>query len=160
MIGGCFVCWANVCRSPTAEGIFRQLAAQAGLGDRFAIDSAGMGARAAGAPPDANCTETARARGVPLAGSARAFAPSDFEAFDYLVAVDGENLLGLQALARGAQERAKVCLLRDFDPAGEKGADVPDHYRQPGGFDHVFDVTLAACRGLLEHLRRTHDLAR
>lgn len=160
MIGVCFVCWANVCRSPTAEGIFRDLAARAGLEGCFAIDSAGMGARAAGAPPDAHCAETARARGIELAGAARPFDPRDFGVFDYLVAVDSENFLGLQALARGAEERAKVSLLRDFDPASEKGAEVPDPYQRPGGFDHVFDVTLAACRGLLEHLRRAHDLAR
>ena len=159
MIGVCFVCFANVCRSPTAEAVFRQLAAQAGLAERFAIDSAGMGARAAGAPPDANCTETARARGVELVGSARPFDPGDFGAFDYLVAVDGENLQGLQSLARGEQDRAKLRLLRDFDPAGERGADVPDPYqRGPGGFDELFDLTLAACRGLLEQLRREHDL--
>lgn len=159
MIGVCFVCWANVCRSPTAEGIFRYLVSEAGLAERFAIDSAGMGTSHGGSPPDANCTEAARTRGVELAGASRPFDPRDFGAFEYLVAVDGENLQGLRSAARDADERLRVHLLRDFDPDGQQGAEVPDPYQGgPRGFDDMFDMTLAACRGLLDHLRRVHDV--
>ncbi len=151
-----FVCLGNICRSPTAEGVMRRLVADAGLDDRIAIDSAGTGGWHVGAPPDERATETARRRGTTLEGAARRVAPEDFEAFDLILAMDRENLDDLRALAPDEEARAKVRLLREYDPAS-KGApdlDVPDpYYGGPTGFDVVLDQVEAACRGLLDDVR-------
>jgi protein-tyrosine phosphatase len=113
-----------------------------------------------GSPPDARAAEAARARGVELSGTARQVCAQDFEDFDYLVAMDAENLRALRSLAQGEEQRAKVWLLREFDPASAGGAedagdlDVPDpYYGGADGFDEVFELVRAACAGLLEQLR-------
>jgi protein-tyrosine phosphatase len=162
-----FVCLGNICRSPTAEGVMRELVGGEGLEGAIVVESAGTGAWHVGSPPDARAAEAARARGVALAGTARQVRAQDFEDFDYLVAMDGENLRALRSLAQGEQERSKVRLLREFDPAnappsgaqagGAEGAgdlDVPDpYYGGADGFDEVFELVRAACAGLLEQLR-------
>ena len=150
-----FVCLGNICRSPTAEGVMRGLVERAGLGNSIELDSAGTGAWHAGSPPDERATAAARSRGVDLAGSARQVSASDFEEFDLLLAMDGSNMHELRRRAREDQ-RAKVRLLREFDPASSHSADldVPDpYYGGDGGFDEVFDLVLAACEGLLEEVR-------
>jgi protein-tyrosine phosphatase len=155
-----FVCLGNICRSPTAEGVMRELVGREGLQGAIVVDSAGTGAWHVGSPPDARAAEAARARGVALAGTARQVRPQDFEDFDYLVAMDGENVRALRSLAQGEDERSKVRLLREFDPASADGAegagdlDVPDpYYGGADGFDEVFELVRAACAGLLEQLR-------
>jgi protein-tyrosine phosphatase len=151
-----FVCLGNICRSPTAEGVMRALVAQAGLEDSIEIDSAGTGAWHVGSPPDERATEAANTRGVTLAGSARQVKPTDFKDFDVLVAMDSANLRDLRALAQGDEERAKVRLLREFDPAsaGSGDLDVPDPYYGAGdGFAKVFDLVHAACEGLLAQIQ-------
>ncbi len=169
-----FVCLGNICRSPTAEGVMRALVAGEGLEGAIVVESAGTGAWHVGSPPDARAAEAARARGVALAGTARQVRPQDFEDFDYLVAMDAENERALRSLAPGEEERAKVRLLREFDPAsvppsgahprwGRRQAggaedagdlDVPDpYYGGADGFDEVFELVRAACAGLLEQLR-------
>jgi protein-tyrosine phosphatase len=156
-----FVCLGNICRSPTAEGVMRELVRREGLEGAIAVESAGTGAWHVGSPPDARAAEAARARGVELSGTARQVRAQDFEDFDYLVALDAENLRALRSLAPGEDERAKVRLLREFDPASAGGAeeagdlDVPDpYYGGADGFDEVFELVRAACAGLLEQLRR------
>jgi len=152
-----FVCMGNICRSPTAEGVMRHLVREAGLEDEIVIDSAGTGNWHAGDPPDRRSTEVARARGVTLDGAARQITVDDFEAFDLLLAMDRENLEGIRAIAPDAQSAAKARLLREFDPAsaGAPDLDVPDpYYGGPQGFETVLDQVEAACRGLLDALRR------
>ena len=154
----CFVCLGNICRSPTAEGIFRQRVHEAGLEGRFRVESAGTGGYHVGEPPDARAAATARGRGVELSGRARQFRARDFRRFDHVVAMDAENRRDLLALAPDDEARAKVSLLRDFDPESPSGAAVPDpYYGGDGGFDEVFDVCDAACRGLLARLRLDAD---
>jgi protein-tyrosine phosphatase len=155
-----FVCLGNICRSPTAEGVMRELVSGEGLEGAIVVESAGTGAWHVGSPPDARAAEAALAHGVALGGTARQVRPQDFEDFDYLVAMDGENLRALRSLAHGEEERAKVRLLREFDPASAGGAedagalDVPDpYYGGADGFDEVFELVRAACAGLLEQLR-------
>jgi protein-tyrosine phosphatase len=155
-----FVCLGNICRSPTAEGVMRELVSREGLEGAIAVESAGTGAWHVGSPPDARAAEATRARGVELSGTARQVRAQDFEDFDYLVAMDAENLRALRSLAHGEEERAKVRLLREFDPASAGGAeeagdlDVPDpYYGGADGFDEVFELVRAACAGLLEQLR-------
>src|SRR5690606_2785640 len=110
----CFVCLGNICRSPTAEGVFRHVVTQAGLLHAFEIDSAGTAAYHAGEPPDGRSAMTARQRGVELGGRARRFEAHDFGRFDYVVAMDRSNRDDLLALAPDPNAAAKVMLLRDF----------------------------------------------
>jgi protein-tyrosine phosphatase len=149
-----FVCMGNICRSPTAEGVMRHLLREQGLEDEIELDSAGTGAWHVGNPPDRRATAAARARGIPLEGQARQVRPSDFEAFDLLLVADRENLADLRAIAPDDAARAKVRLLRSYDPASDGDLDVPDpYYGGPDGFEDVLDLVEAACRGLLAELR-------
>src|SRR5437763_7691496 len=146
----------NICRSPTAEGVMRHLIAQRGLDGEIEVQGAGTGGWHAGSPPDARATETARGRGITLEGAARQVTAADFEDFDLLVAMDRDNLAGLQAIAPpGAEDRIR--LLRAFDPAsaGAADLDVPDpYYGGPRGFETVLDQLQAACEGLLDEIER------
>lgn len=151
-----FVCLGNICRSPTAEGVMRDLVAQEGLGDEIEMDSAGTGSWHVGSAPDARATAAAAGRGVTLAGLARQVAPEDFEEFDLILAMDSSNLADLRALARSEEQAEKVRLLREFDPAsaGEADLDVPDpYYGGHDGFGRVFELVAAACEGLLSEIR-------
>ena len=134
----------------------RHLLREQGLEDEITIDSAGTGGWHVGNPPDERATDAARRRGIALEGSARKVRPSDFEDYDLLLAADRENLAELRALAPDDEARAKVRLLREFDPASSGAADldVPDpYYGGPRGFEEVLDLVEAACRGLLEEVR-------
>jgi protein-tyrosine phosphatase len=151
-----FVCMGNICRSPTAEGVMRHLLREEGLEDEITIDSAGTGAWHVGNPPDRRATAAAAARGIVLEGAARQVRPSDFDDYDLLLVADRENLADLRAIAPGEAARAKVRLLREFDPASEGAPDldVPDpYYGGPDGFEDVLDLVEAACRGLLAEIR-------
>ena len=151
-----FVCLGNICRSPTAEGVMRSLIAREGLEDEIETDSAGTGAWHVGSAPDPRATAAAQSRGVALAGSARQVDAEDFERFGLILAMDAANLRDLRRLAESDEQRVKVRLLREFDPAGAAGGDldVPDpYYGGPGGFEEVFELVLAACEGLLAEIR-------
>jgi len=152
-----FVCLGNICRSPTAEGVMRRLVADAGLEDRIELDSAGTGGWHVGAAPDPRATAAARERGIALEGAARQVRPGDFDDFDLILAMDGSNLRALRRLAPDEQARAKLHLLREFDPAsvGDPDLDVPDpYYDSARGFQIVLDQVQAACAGLLERVRQ------
>jgi protein-tyrosine phosphatase len=147
----------NICRSPTAEGVMRHVLREAGLEGEIEVDSAGTGSWHAGDPPDERATEAAARRGIALEGAARQVRPQDFAHYDLLLAADRENVAALRSLAPDAEARAKVRLLREFDPASEGAPDldVPDpYYGGPGGFEEVLDLVEAACRGLLDAVRR------
>ena len=157
MVRICFVCLGNICRSPTAEAVMRHLVKQEGLAQRIEIDSAGTGDWHVGDPPDRRARAVGAARGIPLGGTARQFTAADFARYDHVIAMDGSNRDELLRMAAGPADRAKVRLLRSFDPSAPPGADVPDpYYGGPRGFDEVFDICERACRGLLEHLQRAH----
>ncbi len=159
MVRICFVCLGNICRSPTAEGVMRGLLDDAGCADRVEIDSAGTSAHHVGDSPDRRSTKHARRRGVILEGASRQFVASDFARFDYVVAMDRSNLQRLQAMAPNDVARARVVLLRDFDPESPEGAEVPDpYYGGDAGFEEVLDICEAGCRGLLETLRARNEL--
>jgi low molecular weight protein-tyrosine phosphatase len=150
-----FVCLGNICRSPTAEGVMRELVRREGLQRTVLVDSAGTGSWHVGSPPDARAREAAAARGLRLAGAARQVAAGDFEQFDLLLAMDAENAGNLRRIAPDEQARGKVRLLREFDPAsGGEGLEVPDpYYGAAGGFGEVLDLVEAACAGLLAEIR-------
>ena len=124
----CFVCLGNICRSPTAEGILLHLLEQAELASHVDVDSAGTAAYHTGEPADARSAAAARRRGVRLVSRARPFVAADFERFDWVIAMDGENHSELQALAPSCEAASRIHLLRDFDDAAPRGADVPDPY--------------------------------
>jgi len=133
----------------------RHLVREAGLTDRIAIESAGTGDWHVGEPRDRRSSEVGRRRGIPLGGRARQFVTEDFGRLDYVVAMDRQNVETLLHLAPDGEARAKVRLLRGFDPGSPPDSDVPDpYYGGPGGFDAVFDICEAGCRGLLAEIRR------
>ncbi|MGP8240617.1 MAG: low molecular weight protein-tyrosine-phosphatase [Solirubrobacteraceae bacterium] len=157
-----FVCLGNICRSPTAEGVMRRLVAEAGVQESVELDSAGTGGWHVGEPPDPRACEAARRRGIVLEGSARQVRAEDFDRFDLIVAMDRANERALCALALDESARAKVRMLREFDPAsaGEVDLDVPDpYYEGADGFDVVLDQVQAACAELLEHVREASERA-
>jgi low molecular weight protein-tyrosine phosphatase len=158
-----FVCLGNICRSPTAEGVMRALVREAGLEESIKLDSAGTGSWHVGSPPDPRAVAAAGAREISLEGVARRVRRNDFEEFDLVLAMDSSNMRELRRLAPSPQTRAKVRLLREFDPASRAYApegsaqddlDVPDpYYGASGGFEEVLDLVQAACAGLLAQIR-------
>lgn len=158
-ISVCFVCLGNICRSPTAEGVMRHLVETASLGARVEIASAGTAAYHTGELPDRRSRAAARKRGIELVSRARQFAARDWERFDYVLAMDGENYDVLARLAPNAAARSRLGLLREFDSKSPPESSVPDpYYGGDDGFEHVLDLCEAACAGLLEHMRREHAL--
>ncbi len=161
MVRVCFVCLGNICRSPTAEGVFIALAQKHGLTARFSIDSAGTAAYHVGERADPRTLATARRRGVELPSIARRFERADLARFDYVLAMDSANYDALLGLASSDEERARVHLLRSFcaRSLADDELDVPDpYYGGASGFEDVFDICQAACEGFLAHVRREHGL--
>ncbi len=146
-----FVCMGNICRSPTAEGVFRHYVSEAGLSDQIEVDSAGTHAYHVGEPPDRRAAAAALRRGVSLADlRARRFGDADFERFDYIIAMDDDNQMRL--LEKAPDEyRSKVQLFLSFASGSE--TEVPDpYYGGAAGFERVLDLVEEASRGLLETL--------
>ena len=149
-----FVCMGNICRSPTAEGVFRHQVEAAGLGDRFLIDSAGTHAYHVGEAPDARSTQAAARRGYDLSKQrARQVKDSDFAQFDHVLAMDRDNLR-LLAAACPPEHQHKLGLFMAH--AHNSPSDVvPDPYYGAGaGFDIVIDYAEDASAGLLAMLRQ------
>jgi len=137
----------------------RHLVEEAGLGRQIRVDSAGTAGYHTGESPDRRARAAGARRGIEIGGGARQFQRADFQRFDYVLAMDSSNHEDLAALAAGPEALAKLHLLRSFDPATPKGADVPDpYYGGDDGFDLVLDLCLSACRPLLERLRHEHGL--
>lgn len=147
-----FVCTGNICRSPTAEGVFRDLLLKHALQDKVRTDSAGTHDYHAGEPPDRRATAHARTRGYDISGlRARLLLRKDFEEFDLVLAMDRGHLRFMEPICP-PQYRVRLKLYLDF--AGMKNADVPDpYYGGAEGFDQVLDMAEAASRGLLDHVR-------
>lgn len=147
-----FVCMGNICRSPTAEGVFRAQALAAGIGHALHIDSAGTHAYHVGAAPDARSQQFALKRGIDLSGqTARQVNADDFERFDYLLAMDKDNLARLQA-ACPPQHQHKLGLFLHYARQVE-AEEVPDpYYGGARGFDLVLDYIENASEGLIDAL--------
>jgi protein-tyrosine phosphatase len=147
-----FVCLGNICRSPMAEGVFRRVAQEEGVLDRFEIDSAGLGNWHVGQAPDNRAQHAARNRGMDISGqSARQVTLEDFASFDLLLAMDSSNHDELTQLAPKTA-RHKIRRFLEFAPHVAT-KDVPDPFF--GGaqdFDHTLDLIEAASRGLLAEL--------
>ena len=155
MIRVLFVCTGNICRSPTAEGVFRDVIERAGLSAKVAVESAGTHAYHSGEGADRRALRAASERGIDLSEHvARQIARNDFHSFDYVLAMDRENLTHLRAAAP-ATHKARVALFMDFAP--DLGVtEVPDpYYGRHDGFEHVLDLVEAASEGLLAELKDT-----
>jgi len=155
----CFVCSGNICRSPTAEGVFKKLVADAELAHAFHVESAGIGDWHVGDRPDPRTVRAAEARGYRLESRAQHWKVRDFERFDYVVAMDRSHAAALRRLGVTPAMKAKISLARDHVPNGPRGADVPDpYYGDLEGFEEVVDLCLDACGALLADLRRKHAI--
>lgn len=143
-----FVCLGNICRSPMAEGIFLHRANERGVLHQFIVDSAGTGGWHAGSKPDPRALATAQRYGIELPSIARQVTPNDLANFDLLLAMDSANRDHLVDM--GARN---VKLMRSFQPGNTDELDVPDPYYGDGdGFETVYQMLLASCDGLIEHL--------
>ena len=151
-----FVCMGNICRSPLAHGLFQHMVEQEGLNEHIRIDSAGTHAYHVGEPPDLRMRQTAMQRGVDLSGqSARRFEVSDFEQFDYVLAMDSDNLSNLKSKCP-PEYRDRLYLFMEFAPQVRE-REVPDpYYGGEAGFEHVYRLVEEAACGLLGHIRDRH----
>lgn len=151
-----FVCLGNICRSPTAEGVFRHLVQQEGHSDWIKTDSAGTHAYHIGEQPDRRAQQTARTRGIDLSDlRGRQAIVNDFHEFDYILAMDNENYQNLQRLCPEGHED-KLSLFLDFSREYAE-SQVPDpYYGGERGFEHVFDLVESASRGLLDTIKKQH----
>lgn len=151
-----FVCLGNICRSPTAEGVFQHLVKQTGHELYFEIDSAGTGAWHTGQPANSKSRAVAQERGVELHSIARKLVHSDLEYFDMIVAMDFNNREDILSMSNRSDLHEKVILLREFDPDPDDGQ-VPDpYYGGMDGFNDVFDIVNRSCDELLNFLK--HDI--
>jgi len=153
-----FVCMGNICRSPTAQGVFTQQIQAAGLEDKIAIDSAGTVPYHVGKAPDSRAQSAASERGYDLSSfRARLVTRADGEIYDYLIVMDETNLLDVRSVLN-KKDWPKLHMFMDF-MSGISGQEVPDPYS--GGkddFTHVLDLVEEASQGLLTHIRETHSL--
>ena len=156
MVKVLFVCLGNICRSPTAQGVFTALINREGLSNVVSVDSAGTGAWHVGDQPDRRAQAAAKTRGYDLSTQrARQIKETDFLDFDYIIAMDSQNHSDLSMKApTNALDRIRMFL--SFAPK-EGITDVPDpYYGGANGFDHVLDLVEAASLGLLQEIRKRH----
>lgn len=150
----CFVCLGNICRSPTAEGIFQHLVTERGRQSYFEIDSAGTSAYHVGEPANSKSRQTAKKYGIKLHSRARQFEYSDLEYYDLILAMDRENLKNIQNIDKKDKFTDKIALMRSFDPQPDDG-EVPDpYYGGIQGFENVFQVLKRSCENLLDELEK------
>ncbi len=148
-----FVCLGNICRSPSAEGIMNHRIRQEGLEKQILCDSAGTSSYHIGSPPDRRMTAAALQRDIVLSGQARQFSPSDFEAFDLILAMDRQNYRDILRLASTPEQESKVKLMCSFCQTYPDD-EVPDpYYGGPEGFNYVINLLLDACNGLLAYVK-------
>ena len=154
-----FVCLGNICRSPVAEAVFRDIVNQRGLGSNFIIDSAGTGSWHLGHAPDDRMRGTAEERGISMSNMfARQFTEKDFQDFDHIFAMDRDNLQDILYLAGAEDVQYKVRLFREADP--EPGNyQVPDpYYGGADGFTNVFDMVTRTSLALVDAFEKEFDL--
>lgn len=156
MIRVLFVCLGNICRSPMAEAVFRHEVEAAGLGDRIDIDSAGTGGWHIGEEPHEGTRRKLAEKNISTAGmKGRQLSRQDLETFDYIIAMDAENLGDIHRLA-AHDSSAYTARLLDLVPDSDI-EDVPDPYFT-GNFDEVYGLIEDGCRRLLALIREREDL--
>lgn len=149
-----FVCLGNICRSPAAEGVFRQLVQKEGLENEILTSSSGIGDWHIGQLPDPRIRQAAADRGVPLTGRARPFIKTYLDEFDYILAADFEVLEFLLKQANTLQHRSKIHLITAFSRLFKNTPIRDPYYAGPVAFEETLDILEEACQGLLDEILR------
>jgi protein-tyrosine phosphatase len=159
MVHVLFVCLGNICRSPLAEGIFKKLVREAGLSSFVEADSAGTSRWHIDEPPDTRSMQIAAMNGIRLDHLGRQILKNDMDKFDYILAMDNDNLEEILRLQNPDQfHKARVMLMRDFDNQ-QSGADIPDpYYGGQQGFQLVYDMLEESLSNFLDYLIQEHKL--
>jgi protein-tyrosine phosphatase len=151
-----FVCMGNICRSPSAEAVMNNYVAKAGLSEQIVCDSAGTIAYHAGESADARMQQHALKRGYRLTSISRQITPTDFREFDYVIAMDDENLRDLKPFIPNEKQTQKISKMTDYCSKRNPGF-VPDpYYGGAAGFEQVLDILEDACDGLLKTICNEH----
>ncbi|MGA0556212.1 low molecular weight protein-tyrosine-phosphatase [Larkinella sp. VNQ87] len=165
MLNVLFVCLGNICRSPLAEGVFRQLVKERGLENAIRCDSAGTSSYHIGDLPDRRTRENALEHGLTLTHRARKLSGEDLSQFDLLVAMDESNYEAIQYFSHrstGLYSEENTVLLREFDPqpdSGPGGMSVPDpYYEDAEVFEQVYQIVHRCCLNLLNYLIEQYKL--
>lgn len=159
MVHVLFVCLGNICRSPLAEGIFKDLVKKSGLDSFIQVDSAGTSGWHIDEPPDARSIQIAAQKGVQLDHLGRQIKKIDLQRFDYILAMDQENLEEIQRLQDPGQfHNVRILLMREFDNQ-RSGADIPDpYYGGQNGFQLVYDMLEESLSNFLDFIIKKHKL--
>ena len=159
MVHVLFVCLGNICRSPLAEGIFKKLVREAGLSTLIDADSAGTSRWHMDESPDSRSMQIAAMHDIHLDHLGRQILKNDMEKFDYILAMDSDNLEEILRLQNPDQfYKTRVMLMRDFDNQ-QSGADIPDpYYGGPQGFQLVYDMLEESLSNFLDYLIEDHKL--
>lgn len=158
MIKVLFVCLGNICRSPMAEGVFRQMVKDAGLGDEILVDSAGTAGYHVGEPAHRGTRDVLAKHDIPYSGSARKFVVNDLSDFDYVLAMDKSNYENIQKETTDETEANVRMFLSYANDAGMTTTEeVPDPYYNDN-FDEVYELVRQGSQALLDHIRETHNL--
>lgn len=160
MIRVLFVCLGNICRSPMAEAVFNDLAKRSNLQDKVEADSAGCGDWHSGQPAHKGTRAILEEKGIEYSGTARQLTRDDLEKFDYIITMDDENLAAVRDMKiKAGSTRAIVVPLLEFAASAKKAGvrEVPDPY-YGGGFEIVYRMIYDGCSGLLNEIRRAHEL--
>ncbi|XP_066153644.1 low molecular weight phosphotyrosine protein phosphatase 1-like [Euwallacea fornicatus] len=146
--GVLFVCLGNICRSPIADAVFCKLGKEKGVEEQWKIDSAAIGAWHVGNPPDSRAIQTLKNHNVPYNGHARQIKDSDFHEFDYIFGMDTNNISNIKS-QQPVGSKAKILLLGDFDPEGDRIIRDPYYDSGSEGFEKCYQQCVRACNGFL-----------
>lgn len=156
MISVLFVCMGNICRSPMAEGVFRDLVAKAGLSDQFVIDSVGMGAWHVGEAAHRGTLAVLKAHGIAYDGRSRQISRDDLK-FHYILLADRETQSAFRRFGTPDGVQVDLMLGAAHRAGLLKTDEVPDPY-YVGNFEQVYDLVLVGCQTLLDQIRATHQI--
>ncbi|TNE69637.1 low molecular weight phosphotyrosine protein phosphatase [bacterium] len=149
-----FVCLGNICRSPTAEGVFQHIVKEQGLSAYFEIDSSGTSAYHAGEKADSRSREAALKHGVELLSRSRKFETFDLDYFDLIIPMDSQNKRDIEYQSHKKEHKEKVILMREFDELANGDINVPDpYYGGAQGFENVYQMVKRSSEELLNQLK-------